>query len=163
MTLASAAGRATVSLGAASRAAAIEVRGKLLKVAGEMLQTPAEKLVLREGRVEIAGVRGSGATVAEVAQRAQALQGPPSAARARSQTRRRPRSPAARAVISSNGAQEIPIFAVHDCELAVGPETGCVEILSYTVVQDVGRALNPRAVVQPSAGRRRPGPRLRPA
>jgi CO/xanthine dehydrogenase Mo-binding subunit len=143
-------GRATVSLGAASRAAAIEVRGKLLRVAGEMLQTPPEKLVLREGRVEIAGVRGSGATVAEVAQRAQALQGPLSGSGAFTN------APAVAQPGCARGhfidALEIPIFAVHDCELAVDPETGCVEILSYTVVQDVGRALNPRAVASQVQG-----------
>jgi CO/xanthine dehydrogenase Mo-binding subunit len=43
-------------------------------------------------------------------------------------------------------AIDIPIFAVHDCEVAVDPDTGHVEILSYKVVQDVGRALNPRAI-----------------
>jgi len=43
-------------------------------------------------------------------------------------------------------AIDIPVFAVHDCEVAVDPETGHVEVLSYSVVQDVGRALNPRAI-----------------
>jgi len=38
------------------------------------------------------------------------------------------------------------VFAVHDCEVAVDPDTGHVEVLSYAVVQDVGRALNPRAI-----------------
>jgi CO/xanthine dehydrogenase Mo-binding subunit len=42
---------------------------------------------------------------------------------------------------------DIPVFAVHDCEVAVDPDTGHVEVLSYRVVQDVGRALNPRAVL----------------
>jgi CO/xanthine dehydrogenase Mo-binding subunit len=43
-------------------------------------------------------------------------------------------------------AIDIPIFAVHDCEVAVDRDTGHVEVLNYRVVQDVGRALNPRAV-----------------
>src|SRR5207253_666538 len=43
-------------------------------------------------------------------------------------------------------AIDIPVFAVHDCEVAVDSETGHVEVLSYRVVQDVGRALNPRAI-----------------
>ena len=38
------------------------------------------------------------------------------------------------------------MFAIHECEVAVEPETGHVEVLSYRVVQDVGRALNPRAI-----------------
>ena len=42
---------------------------------------------------------------------------------------------------------DIPVFAVHDCEVAVDPDTGHVEVLSYAVVQDVGRALNPRAIL----------------
>ena len=36
--------------------------------------------------------------------------------------------------------------AVHDCEVAIDITTGQVEILSYRLVQDVGRALNPRAI-----------------
>ena len=44
-------GRTTVSIGAASMGASAEVKEKLLRAAGEMLQTPPENLVLREGRV----------------------------------------------------------------------------------------------------------------
>ena len=44
-------------------------------------------------------------------------------------------------------AIDIPVFAVHECEVAVDPETGHVELLGYSVVQDVGRALNPRAIL----------------
>src|SRR5690606_4500928 len=43
-------------------------------------------------------------------------------------------------------AIDIPVFAVHECEVAVDPDTGHVEVLSYKVVQDVGRAINPRAI-----------------
>ena len=144
-------GRTTVSLGAASRAAAIEVRGKLLKVAAEMLQTPPEKLMLAEGRVEIAGVEGVGND-----------DRPGRAAALRSFTVRSAgtgaftNAPVAAQPGCARGhfidALEIPIFAVHDCELAVDPETGRVEILSYTVVQDVGRAINPRAIASQVQG-----------
>ena len=143
-------GRTTVSLGAAARAAAREVREKLLKVAAEMLQTPAERLALGEGRIEIAGVKGSGATIAEVASRAQALLGPLGGAGAFTN------APVAAQPGCARGhfidALEIPVFAVHDCELAVDPDTGRVEILSYTVVQDVGRAINPRAIASQIQG-----------
>jgi CO/xanthine dehydrogenase Mo-binding subunit len=143
-------GRTTVALGAASRDAAIEVRKKLLKTAAEMMQTAPEKLVLREGRVEIAGVKGSGAAIAEVAQRAQALQGPLAGAGAFTNAPVTSQPGCARGHFID--ALEIPIFAIHDCELAVDPETGHVEILSYTVVQDVGLALNPRAVASQVQG-----------
>ncbi len=43
-------------------------------------------------------------------------------------------------------ALDLPVFAVHDCEVAVDPDTGHVEVLSYSVVQDVGRAFNRRAI-----------------
>ncbi|MCC8960405.1 xanthine dehydrogenase family protein, partial [Bradyrhizobium sp. Pear77] len=69
-------GRTTVSLGAASLSAAQEVRTKLLKVASEMIEAAPDDLVMRDGRIEIAGAPGSGRTVAEVATRAQALAGP---------------------------------------------------------------------------------------
>ncbi|HEX7922382.1 MAG TPA: xanthine dehydrogenase family protein, partial [Bradyrhizobium sp.] len=58
-------GRTTVSLGAASLSAAQEVRTKLLKVASEMIEAEPDDLVMRGGRIEIAGAPGSGRTVAE--------------------------------------------------------------------------------------------------
>ena len=69
-------GRTTVSIGAASVAACAEVRDRLLKTAGEMLQTRPEDLVLREGRVEIAGRPGSGMSIPAVVAHAQATTGP---------------------------------------------------------------------------------------
>jgi CO/xanthine dehydrogenase Mo-binding subunit len=137
-------GRTTVSLGAASEAAAMEVRRKLLSVASEMLQTPVERLVVGNGRIEIAGVRGSGTTIAKVAARAQQLSGPV----AGSGSFTGPGVPAMAGCARGHfiDAIDIPVFAVHDCEVAVDPDTGHVEVLGYSVVQDVGRALNPRAV-----------------
>ncbi|PAY07422.1 aldehyde oxidase [Bradyrhizobium sp. UFLA03-84] len=137
-------GRTTVSLGAASLSAAQEVRTKLLKVASEMIEAAPDDLVMREGRIEIAGVPGSGRTVTEVATRAQALGGPVSGTGAFTGAG----VPAMPGCVAGHfiDAIDIPVFAVHDCEVAVDPETGHVEVLSYRVVQDVGRALNPRAI-----------------
>lgn len=137
-------GRTTVSIGAASEAACAEVRGKLLAVAAEMLQTPAENLVLTQGRVEIAGRPGSGTTLSKVVERAEVLSGPVSGSGAFT-------APGEKAMPGCAAghmieAIDIPVFAVHDCEVAVDPDTGHVEILAYRVVQDVGRAINPRAV-----------------
>jgi CO/xanthine dehydrogenase Mo-binding subunit len=137
-------GRTTVSLGAASAAASDEVRKKLLSVASELLQTKAEHLVLTGGRVEIVGRPGSGTTLETVIKRAEALNGPVSGTGAFT-------APGIAALPGCAAghfidAIDIPIFAVHDCEVAVDPETGQIEILSYRVVQDVGRALNPRAI-----------------
>ncbi|UGY00954.1 xanthine dehydrogenase family protein molybdopterin-binding subunit [Bradyrhizobium quebecense] len=137
-------GRTTVSLGAASLSAAQEVRTKLLKVASEMIEAAPDDLVMRDGRIEIAGAPGSGRTVAEVATRAQALAGPVSGTGAFTGAG----VPAMPGCVAGHfiDAIDIPVFAVHDCEVAVDPETGHVEVLRYRVVQDVGRALNPRAI-----------------
>ncbi len=109
-----------------------------------MLEADPQDLVLRNGRVEIVGAEGSGATIAAVAQRAQALTGPISGSGAFTGTGV-PSLPGCAAGHFIE-ALDIPVFAVHECEVAVDPETGHVEVLSYRVVQDVGRALNPRAI-----------------
>jgi CO/xanthine dehydrogenase Mo-binding subunit len=137
-------GRTTVSLGAASLSAAQEVRTKLLKVASEMIEAAPEDLVMRHGRIEIAGAPDSGRTVAEVATCAQAKNGPVSGTGSFTGTG----APAMPGCVAGHfiDAIDIPVFAVHDCEVAVDQETGHVEVLNYRVVQDVGRALNPRAI-----------------
>ncbi|HTI01561.1 MAG TPA: xanthine dehydrogenase family protein molybdopterin-binding subunit [Acidisoma sp.] len=137
-------GRTTVSIGAASRAAAADVRQKLLGVASEMLQTPPERLSLHRGRVEITGLPGSGATIAEVVSRAHAVMGPLAGSGAF--TKPGVTAMAGCAAGHFIDAIDIPVFAVHDCEVAVDRDTGHVEVLRYRVVQDVGRALNPRAI-----------------
>lgn len=137
-------GRTTVSLGAASLAASVEVRDKLLSIAADMLEASAEDLVLRDGRVEIVGAEGSGLPIQRVVERAHKLTGP----LAGTGSFTRPGVPAMPGCAAGHfiDAIDIPVFAVHHCEVAVDPDTGQVELLSYTVVQDVGRALNPRAI-----------------
>ncbi len=137
-------GRTTVSLGAASMAACAEVRRKLFDAAAELLQARPEELVLREGRVEVAARPGAGAPLTEVVAHAQARTGPVSGSGGFT----RPGVPAMPGCAAGHfiDAIDIPVFCVHDAEVAVDPETGHVEVLSYNVVQDVGRALNPRAI-----------------
>ncbi|MGM4986511.1 xanthine dehydrogenase family protein molybdopterin-binding subunit [Rhizobium sp. 11_C7_N12_5] len=137
-------GRTTVSLGSAASVACDEVRKKILDVASEMLQTSPEHLVLQNGRVEIVGRKGAGTAVANVAEHAQSLSGPISG----SGSFTRPGVPSMPGCAAGHflDAIDMPVFAVHECEVAVDPDTGHVEVLSYRVVQDVGRALNPRAI-----------------
>lgn len=137
-------GRQTVSIGAASLAASYEVKKKVLDIAAEMLEASPQDLVLREGRVEILGAMGSGTTIAKVVERAHALVGPI----AGNGSFTKPGVAAMPGCAAGHfiEAIDIPVFAVHDCEVAVDPDTGHVEVLSYSVVQDVGRALNPRAI-----------------
>ena len=137
-------GRATVSLGAASAAACDEVRDKLLGVASQMLQTKAEDLVLKNGRIEINGKPGSGTTIQTVIAQCELDFGPVSGSGAFT-------APGIAAMPGCAAghfidAIDIPVHAVHDCELAIDSDTGHIEVISYRIVQDVGRALNPRAI-----------------
>ncbi|PZR85488.1 MAG: aldehyde oxidase [Stutzerimonas stutzeri] len=137
-------GRTTVSIGAASKMAAEKLREQILEIASEMLQTPPSGLVLAGGRVEIAGRPGSGMAITQVVQRVEEQYGPMSG----TGNFTAPGVPALPGCAAGHfiDAIDIPIFNVHHCEVAVDPDTGHVEILSYKVVQDVGLAINPRAV-----------------
>ena len=99
---------------------------------------------MENGRIEIVGAKGSGFTIAEVAARAQAKLGPVAGTGAFTGRG----TPAMRgcAAVHFIESLDIPVFAVHDCDVAVDPDTGHVEVLAYRVVQDVGRALNPSAI-----------------
>ncbi|WBU52813.1 xanthine dehydrogenase family protein molybdopterin-binding subunit [Paracoccus sp. SCSIO 75233] len=136
-------GRTTVSIGAASEAACAVVRDKLLEVASEMLQTPPRDLVLAGGRIEIRDRPGSGTTIQKVVAETEARFGPVSGSGAFT-TPPFESKPGCAFGHFIDAIQ--PVFAVHNCELAIDPDTGKVDILSYRVVQDVGRALNPRAI-----------------
>ena len=137
-------GRTTVSLGAASLAACGEVRKKLLDVAAQMLEADPEDLVLRT-----AGSRSSGPKAREQPSRPSpsARKHLPVRSREAAPLRDRasPRCRAARPVISSR-LWISPCSPSTNAKSPSMPETGHVEVLSYRVVQDVGRALNPRAI-----------------
>lgn len=137
-------GRTTVSLGVASSAACLEVKRKLLDIAADMVEAAPDDLILKDGQVYIQGVPEARVSIAQVAQRAQAVTGPISGSGAftGAGTQAMPGCCAGHMI----EALDLPIFTVHDCELAVDPETGHVEVLAYRVVQDVGRAINPRAI-----------------
>jgi CO/xanthine dehydrogenase Mo-binding subunit len=137
-------GRTTVSLGAAAVAACTEIRQKLLALAARLLQVPASELVLSKGRIERVGHPGTGMTLANLAQEAMQITGPISGNGAFT----RPGVAAMDGCAAGHflEAVDIPVFAVHDCEVAVDPATGQVEVLRYCVVQDVGCALNPSAI-----------------
>ena len=48
--------------------------------------------------------------------------------------------------VSINAQGAAPAFATHICDVEVDPETGRVDILRYTAIQDVGRAVHPSYV-----------------
>jgi CO/xanthine dehydrogenase Mo-binding subunit len=137
-------GRTTVSLGSASAMAGDEVRRKLLDAAADMLEASPEDLELADGFVSVVGAPASRVTVLQVIAHANATSGPISGTGAFTApgTGAMPGCAAGHMI----EALDLPVFAVHECDVAVDPDTGHVEVLDYRVVQDVGRAINPRAI-----------------
>ncbi len=137
-------GRTTVSIGGASMAASEEVKKKMLNVAADFLETHVDDLEFVNGAASVRGVPGAQVSVAEIAKHAQKTTGPISGSgsfNARGTTR----APGCVAGHMVDGL-EIPIYAAHNCEIAVDEGTGHIEVLAYRTVQDVGRAINPRAI-----------------
>jgi CO/xanthine dehydrogenase Mo-binding subunit len=137
-------GRTTVSLGAAGTAACAEVRRKLFEAAADLLEAAPHDLELVDGTVGVIGAPGTRRPIAEVVAHAHDTSGPISGSGAFA-------APGAEAMPGCAAghmldALDLPVFAIHECDVAVDPATGHVEVLAYRVMQDVGRAINPRAV-----------------
>jgi len=137
-------GRTTVSLGAASTAACAEVRRKLFESAADLLEASPHDLELVDGMVAVVGTPSARVAIAEVVAHAHETTGPISGTGAFA-------APGAEAMPGCAvghmvEALDLPVFAVHECDVAVDPATGQVEVLAYRVVQDVGRAINRRAI-----------------
>jgi CO/xanthine dehydrogenase Mo-binding subunit len=107
------------------------------------LPATARALELADGHLGVAGAPGSRISVVEVIAHANARSGPILGTG----------SFTAPGVAAMPGcaaghmieALDLPAFAVLECDVAVDPDTGRVEVLDYRV-QTVGRAINPRAV-----------------
>lgn len=137
-------GRSTVSLGSAALEAAEDVRTKLLEAASELMEVSARDLEIRDGVIRVVGDPAMNRTVAEVATFSQGRRGPliGNGAFTALGTECLPGCAAGHMI----DALDIPIFTVHECDVAVDPATGVVQVLDYRVAQDVGRAINPDAI-----------------
>jgi carbon-monoxide dehydrogenase large subunit len=131
------ASRQTVTAGSAVHLAAVAVREKALKVAAHLLEANVDDLIMRDGRIEIAGAPGSGMTLREVAE---AVSGVPGYAMPGK---------------FDPGLEEMRSFlpdaltyggGCHVVEVEVDIETGGVKILRYVLVNDSGRVINPQIV-----------------
>ena len=104
------------------------------RIAAHMLEAAPEDVVFRDGRFLVAGT-DKGVALAAVAKTAyQPRQMPPGMETGFSETA----AFAAPAVTFPNGCQV--------CEVEIDPETGVVSIVRHTVVDDVGRMINPMLV-----------------
>ena len=132
------ASRQTVMAGSAVHVAAVAVREKTLKVAAEMLEVGTDDLELRDGRVEVKGVRDLGLELSGTGPhygRGAGLQAAGAIRRRGSNTR----------TTFSTPASPMPAAALA-VELEVDPETGQVELHKIVVANDSGRVINPLTV-----------------
>jgi aerobic carbon-monoxide dehydrogenase large subunit len=128
------ASRQTVTAGSAVHLAAVAVREKALAIAAHLLEASPDDLEMRDGRIGVAGVPGSGVTLRTVAE---AVSGVPGYS------------------LPGNfepGLESMENFipsaltygiGCHAVELEVDIETCGVRILRYIVVNDSGRVVNP--------------------
>ena len=124
------ASRSAMLGGSALKAAADAVIEKAKPMAGHLLEASPKDLVFENGRFTVAGT-DKGIPLTEVAK-----------------VFYRPVGPTTKfgtGLDASGGSAAPPTFpnGCHVCELEVDPETGVVEIDRYTVVDDVGRVINP--------------------
>ncbi len=127
------ASRGAVVAGNAVHAAALRVREKVLRVAGEFLQEPLERLELRDGRVWVKGHPDRSVTLGELASKANPLRG----------AVRPGTEPGLEATEYFGPARGATASGVHAAILEVDPETMRIEIQKYVVVHDCGTVLNP--------------------
>jgi aerobic carbon-monoxide dehydrogenase large subunit len=131
------ASRQTITAGSAVHMAASAVREKALEVAAHLLEVSASDLVVRDGRVEISGVPGSGLALREVAE---AVAGVPCHA-----------MPGKFEPVLESMQSFLPSALTygggcHAVEVEVDIETCGVRILRHVVVNDSGRVINPQIV-----------------
>ena len=136
------ASRVTVMTGSATRIAACEVRAKALAVAAEMLQRPADRLDIVDGKVVTEdGASGPSVTLAAVAR-----------ALAPTSKLRGAHAPG----LAADGwffsdHMNFP-YGVHIAVVRVDRATGGVAVERYLVAYDIGKAVNPMLVEGQIAG-----------
>lgn len=135
--------RTLFSTGNATLRALEDVVGQIKDEASEILGVPAEKLVLRDGRVEGIGQRNASLPLAEVVSSARMRSGPVVAsARYKAPPSEIEGSRLENARVARLGEAT---FHCHGVEIALDDDTGRIEVLRYVAVHDVGRILNPLA------------------
>jgi carbon-monoxide dehydrogenase large subunit len=131
------ASRQTITAGSAVHMAAVVVREKVLAVAAHLLEASPQDLELKDGRVDVAGVPGSGMTLQAVAEAVSGVPGYPLPGD------------------FEPGLESLQNFVPHAFTYGFGclavevegeADTCAVRILKYAVVNDSGRVINPMIV-----------------
>ncbi len=130
------ASRGAVVAANAVNAAASIVRGKVLKLASEVLETPEEELEIEDGVVRVADIPTRSITLGDLAQRSNPLRGAVEPGT----------EPGLEATAYFGPNYGATAFGTHAMIVEVDPETMMVEIKRYIVVEDCGTVLNPLVV-----------------
>jgi aerobic carbon-monoxide dehydrogenase large subunit len=131
------ASRQTVTAGSAVHLAAVAVREKALAIAAHLLEASPEDLEVRDGRIGIVGVPGSGVTLREIAEAVSGVPGYAMPGRF---------EPGLESMQNFMPNALTYGMGCHAVEVEVDVDTGGVRILRYVVVNDSGRLINPMIV-----------------
>jgi carbon-monoxide dehydrogenase large subunit len=115
-------------------AASFEIIEKATRIASHVLEADRSDIVFSEGRFTVAGTDRS-IGLFEVAAAALTRNDLPEDLAGKLE-----------AISDKTIAEASFPYGSHVCEVEVDPETGVVEIVNYTAVDDVGRAVNPMIV-----------------
>ncbi len=123
--------KTTYTVGPAVIQAAREARAQVLAIAAEELEAAIDDLEIVDGEVRVRGVPGKGVPLAEIARQTMRFGGkyPPILGHGRHAE-----------------TTQAPGFCAQLAEVEVDEETGRVRVHRLIIVQDVGKALNPRAI-----------------
>ena len=127
------ASRGAVVAGNAIHAAAVAVRGKILRLASEELEVAEEDLELSDGEVRVRGVPGKAIPLGELALTANPMRGAVKPGT----------EPGLEATDYFGPERGATASGVHAMIVEVDPETMLVEIKRYVVVHDCGEVINP--------------------
>ncbi len=131
------ASRQTVMAGSAVHVAAVAVREKTLKIAAEMMEVGVDDLELRDGRVEVKGVRDLHLTFKQLGSTMSGVPGYNLPGKAP------PGLEHSHDFLSTSLTYAGTCLAA---EVEVDPSMGRVEVLKLVAVNDSGRQINPRIV-----------------
>jgi carbon-monoxide dehydrogenase large subunit len=134
--------RSAVLYGNVTKEVSLEVRDKILRIAGHLLEAAPEDLEIADGRVSVRGVGAAAVSFAQVAGAAYA-----GAAML---------PPELQAGVEAVTRFTAPTFtfvnACHMCTVEVDTDTGLVRVLRYVVSEDCGKMINPKVVEGQVAG-----------
>ncbi|MEE8567728.1 MAG: xanthine dehydrogenase family protein molybdopterin-binding subunit [Anaerolineales bacterium] len=130
------ASRGAVVAGNAIHASAMAVRGKVLKLASEVLEAPEDELEIENGMVRVADIPRLSISLGELAVLANPLRGAVEPGT----------EPGLEATAYFGPRYGGTAFGTHAMILEVDVETMMVEIKKYVVVEDCGTMLNPLIV-----------------